>query len=137
MNGQQVIDDVSTFTPRATQLLSEYTQKFASMLDRVKRLFERSADDELLPAFPDKVLLAEVRAVEEWYTHMSPAARRFAQQVSGMIDQGRISPLDKAELQLRLAEFETALLGFPNLMNAYRAQAVAAPAGGRRPAGSA
>ena len=122
MNDNSVIDDIDTFAARATQLLVEYAAKFATALDRVKRLAARSAADEFLHVKRPQLLKAEVAVVDEWYKRVSPAARKLAQQVSGMIDQGRIAPLEKAELQLRLAEFESSLLTFPQLLNVYRNQ---------------
>jgi hypothetical protein len=93
-----------------------------SVLDRLKGLAEKSSYEKHYYAVRGDLVRAEAATVDEWYKRVAPAARRLAQDVSGMIDQGRLPELEKAELQLRLAEFEAALVAFPQLLAAYRAQ---------------
>ncbi|MBY0460173.1 MAG: hypothetical protein K2V38_22890 [Gemmataceae bacterium] len=117
-----VLDLTETFTDKAVPLLVEYCRKFAAALEPLKGLADRSAGTKYYYADRSVLVPAEAVAAGDWYSRVAPAARRLARDVSGMVDQGRISELEKAELQLRLAELEAALETFPKLLAAYREQ---------------
>ena len=119
MKDSVVIDTPTEFTERAVPLLKEYLGKFRRFTTKLRALreeHERVEKDENMKY----VIVAEYHALEQYFTRVQPAVRQFAQQVSGMVDQGKLSPLSRVELQVRLAELESSLLEMPRLINAYR-----------------
>ncbi|AWM39206.1 hypothetical protein GobsT_25010 [Gemmata obscuriglobus] len=120
MSEEIVIDPPETFTATVVPLLREYQQKMSSIHTQLRDLKE-AATKSLYGKETQRVVAAEFQAVKVFLDRFRPAARGLAQQVSGMIDQGRLTPLERAELQLRLAEFESALLELPRLLTAYQA----------------
>jgi hypothetical protein len=119
MSETATIDTSEEFLARAIPLLKEYTgklQEFKGQLRRLRRDTESSTASE---SDAKRVYQAEYGSLYDYHGRMKPAVKRFAQQVSGMIDQGDISPLEKVELQLRLAELESELDSLPELMRAY------------------
>lgn len=119
MSEEAVIDPPETFTATAVPLLREYHQKLLSLWDQLRALktavLKREYGEDTL-----RIVNAEYRALTDFFKRFRPGAKSFAQQVSGMIDQGKLTPLERAELQLRLSEFESALLDLPDLIQAYR-----------------
>ncbi len=120
MNDEMLLDAPDTFTEKAVPLLVEYHQKFNTIHERLKGFADKATYEKMYFPGRDTAVQAEVAAIEEWYKRVEPAARRLAQDVSGMIDQGRLTPLERTELQLRLAEFEAALITLPKLLAVYR-----------------
>jgi hypothetical protein len=120
MNDAAVIDPPEVFADKAVPLLKEYLEKVLDIRRELRELRERSrnagskqhsANTEIDGAEFDYLF---------WYFHqIEPALREFNQQISGMIDQGRISPLTKSELRLRLAEIEGVLSQMHHLFTAY------------------
>jgi hypothetical protein len=119
---EAVIDPPETFTAAAVPLLREYHQKLLGVRDQLRALKTASLKNEYGDA-TRRIVFAEYSALDDFFTRFRPGARKFAQQVSGMIDQGKLTPLERAELQLRLAEFESALLELPKLILAYKPDA--------------
>jgi CHASE3 domain sensor protein len=119
MNGDAVIDPPETFTAIAVPLLREYHEKLQQLHEQLRTLKALAVKSE----YGDdtrQIVIAEHHAIDEFFKRFRPGARSFAQQVSGMIDQGKLTPLERAELRLRLSEFESDLLEFPALIAAYR-----------------
>ena len=119
-----VIDDPQTFATRATELLKEYYAKIIDLKQELRRLHTPTDEGETKQDSRNAREL-EIRQAEHdslfWYfNHLQPAIRDFNQQVSGMIDQGRLSLLTKSELRLRLAELESVISQMTHLMHAYR-----------------
>ena len=119
MKDSVVIDTPTEFTERAVPLLKEYLGKFRRFTTKLRTLYE---EHEQAPSELKKrnAISTEYQAMEKYFKRVEPAVRQFAQQVSGMVDQGKLSPLSRVELQVRLAELESSLLEMPRLINAYR-----------------
>lgn len=118
MSEATVIDPPETFTSSAVPLLREYHQKLVGLKEQLRSLKEAAqaskyADDTV------RIVVAEYRALQQLFKRTRPAAQDLARQVSGMIDQGKVTPLERAELKLRLAEFESILTELPDLISAY------------------
>lgn len=97
-------DAPETFAVTVIPLLREYTEKL--------RQWETAAVTKRLPEDAKH----RDAYLKDLFQRFRPAAQFLAQQVSGMIDQGKITPLERAELRLRLAEFEAALLSFQRVL---------------------
>ena len=118
MSEEAVIDPPETFTEKAVPLLKEYREKLIGLCNQLREL-KQIAQDKTYGQDTAQIVAAEASIIQTFLNQFRPAARRFGQQVSGMIDQGRLSPLERVELQLRLAEFESILDQLPRLVVAY------------------
>jgi hypothetical protein len=83
--------DRAPVVDRAGRVLTEFTERFKEL---AHHLGDRKTQPEAIERF---------RAIR-------PPAEEFARQVSAEIEVGRASDLEKAELWLRLADFEFYLL---------------------------
>lgn len=119
MSDTALIDTPASFTERAVHLLQEYLRKFREVQDRM-RMLRMEYDLTKNNAWKKEALKTEFAALEMYFERLQPAVKQFSQQVSGMIDQGRVTPISRVELQLRLAELEVAVIETPFLLNTYR-----------------
>jgi hypothetical protein len=110
----------TAFVMQAIPLLKEYHAKLVGVHERLQSFADKSTYDRFYYPGRDRIVKAEAAVIDAWYVRFEPAARRLAQLVSGMIDQGAISVLHRAELELRLAEFEAELKAIPALLAVYR-----------------
>jgi hypothetical protein len=123
MPAEAVTDPPETFTATAVPLLKEYHLKLNALAERLRSIKTSEvemAERKYLEDEAREILQAEYQAANRLFAQLQPAATDLARQVSGMIDQGRITPLEKAELRLRLAEFESSLSAIPQLLHVYR-----------------
>lgn len=116
-----LVDPPEVFAERVVPLLREYSDKVRRMKRRIRGL-RRKFDEEGMRYGDDTrpILDVEYNSIVQFYHRVWPALASLNQQVSGMVDQGRLSPLTKAELQLRLAEVEADLHELPGMIQAYR-----------------
>ena len=119
MTDTAVIDPPETFTATAVPLLREYHEKLVGVGARLRELKDLAVRNPFGKDTP-RIVAAEFHAIKDLFNRFRPAALGLARQVSGMVDQGKLTPLERAELQLRLAEFESTLLELPNLIAAYQ-----------------
>jgi chromosome segregation ATPase len=119
MNDVTLIDSPTDFAERAVILLKEYLNKFRSLKKQLRSL-RAEYDEAVEKSSQREIIKAEIQALEQYFSRLNPAVVQFRQQVSGMIDQGKVTPLARVELQLRLAELESVLTQMPFLFNAYR-----------------
>lgn len=121
MNPAPPVDTTEEFVGRAIPLLKEYHDKVRQMIRRARALRTRyEADRMRYGADTTSIYRAEFDNLSGLHSRLWPAIGRLTQQVSGMVDQGRVSPLTRAELQLRLAELEADVLELPALIQAYK-----------------
>jgi len=119
MSEEAVIDPTETFTATAVPLLKEYTAKVLALHEDLRAIKGLAVESRYGKDTP-RIVSAEYDAVRSRFQRLNPAARAFAQNVSGMIDQGRVTPMERAELRLRLAELEGVLLETPALIQVYK-----------------
>ena len=119
MSEEAVIDPPATFAEVAVPLLREYHQKLLALREQLRELKTISIKQEYGDVTP-RIVAAEFNALSDFLKQFRPAGLKLARQVSGMIDQGKLTPLERVELELRLSEFETALRASQNLLNAYQ-----------------
>jgi hypothetical protein len=94
--------DPAAFYEQASKLLNEYAAKLRSMIDEAcQLLFE---NPKLLSG------LADVRYayLKERLHHLAPPCTELIRQVSGMVEQGRLTDLERVGLRLPLSELEVA-----------------------------
>ncbi|MBN9523484.1 hypothetical protein J0H58_34055 [bacterium] len=115
------VETPEVFAVGSIPLLKEYFEKVSSFQERVRGLWAKYNNrDEKLSSVESMIYRAEFGALEQYFMRLLPAMQRFTQQISGMVDQGKVTPLVRSELQLRLAELEAVLTQLPNLMQVYR-----------------
>lgn len=121
MNAAVPVDSPDAFTERAVPLLKEYLRKLRGVKKELRSLRDKF-DDANTDKSKDAatIVRAEFQALEQYFHRLHPAVMQFSQQVSGMIDQGKVTPLMRAELRLRLAELESVVSQMLPLLNAYR-----------------
>jgi hypothetical protein len=121
MNEMDLVDTPEEFTTKAIILLKEYLKKLRSLKNKARLLLEDYyANKTKYGAHTQRIYTADYEALAHQCNRLFPAIIRFNQQVSGMIDQGKLTPLMRAELQLRLAEVESALFQIQSLTNTYQ-----------------
>lgn len=124
MSDTILIDSPQEFAARAVPLLKEYLKKVLAIGNSLRELRKKyEATDAESKNEIYNILMIEWHALRVYFDRLRPAISEFSQQVSGMIDQGRVTPLMRAELQLRLAELESAVLQIPELFQAYMPRA--------------
>jgi hypothetical protein len=109
MSESALIDSPREFTERAIPLLKEWSGKlrrFKRELLSIDQRHDASNQDDLIQR---KILFMEFCSLYDYFHHLHPAMTELAQQVSGMIDQGKVTPLTRVELKLRLSELESEL----------------------------
>jgi hypothetical protein len=119
MSNGAVIDPPETFSATAMPLLREYYEKLQGIRNQLRVL----KDFEMKMVYAkdtETIIAAEVHVIQEFLKRLRPAALDLSRQVSGMIDQGQVTPLERVEMKLRLAEFESILNELPRLIQAYR-----------------
>jgi hypothetical protein len=114
-----VIDQPETFTAAVVPLLKEYTAKFQDWFQQMETAFKSglSVPPKIGAALRVDRSQAQLDTLVEVWNRARPPAYELARQVSGMIEQGPISPLERVELRLRLAEFEGVLIGIEQLID--------------------
>lgn len=116
---ESVIDPPETWATTALPLLREYSEKMESIRQQLRVLKEL----EVKMAYAkdtEHIIVAELNVIDQFLKRFKPAALDLSRQVSGMIDQGQVTPLERVEMKLRLAEFESLLNELPRLVQAYR-----------------
>ncbi|OWK45016.1 hypothetical protein FRUB_01347 [Fimbriiglobus ruber] len=109
------------FIERAVPLLKEYLNKVTGVQKQIRDLRnEYEQSNGVYGADTNAIYKAEFDSLQQYFNRLNPALDFFSQQVSGMIEQGQVDPLTRVELQMRLAELESALLQIPYLLQAYR-----------------
>jgi aminoglycoside phosphotransferase family enzyme len=102
---------IKTFVNGSSGLMKEYTIKMRQLCEQAKSLDSQVCDGHTQP---DR-LKAHQRAMSEWrnmqdlVNRLQGPMQDLAQQVSQMIEHGKLSTLAKTRLRLRLAEFESAI----------------------------
>jgi hypothetical protein len=123
MNETILIDTPDEFTARAIPLLKEYLEKLLTLKEQIRQLWVDYQSNQMkYGANTSLIYQAEYDALMQQFNRLRPAVMQFNQQVSGMVDQGKLSPLMRAELQLRLAELESVLYQIYPFLNTYRPQ---------------
>lgn len=114
------VDTSEEFVAKAVPLLKEYATKVGELKVQLRRVREES--DAKTSFGPDarQIVQAEYNGLKDAFARLRPAIRKLTQQVSGMVDQGDVTPLARVELQLRLAELESLLDQMPKLILAYQ-----------------
>ena len=129
MNESVLIDPPETFVKKAVELLKEYQSKLLRIKEQFRSLWEQlqTAESSTLTKSKvkedisaRKIWLTEFQVLEQSFYKLRPALNEFSQQVSGMVDQGRVTPLDRSELRLRLTELESAVTQMHSVIDAYR-----------------
>ena len=116
---EAVIDPPETWAATALPLLREYHEKLEGIRNQL-RTFKELVLKNAYAKDTENIIDAELRVVQEFLKRFKPAALDLSRQVSGMIDQGQVTPLERVEMKLRLAEFESILNELPRLIQAYR-----------------
>jgi hypothetical protein len=119
MTDTAVIDPPEAFTATAVPLLREYHEKLVGVGTQLRELKSLALKNPFGKE-TQRIVATEFHALKDLFNRLRPAALDLARQVSGMVDQGKLTPLERAELQLRLAEFESTLLELPKLITAYQ-----------------
>ncbi|WP_143392898.1 hypothetical protein [Fimbriiglobus ruber] len=115
------LDSPGMFIERAVPLLKEYLNKVTGVQKQIRDLRnEYEQSNGVYGADTNAIYKAEFDSLQQYFNRLNPALDFFSQQVSGMIEQGQVDPLTRVELQMRLAELESALLQIPYLLQAYR-----------------
>jgi hypothetical protein len=100
--GENAATGPSLFRARATQLLKEYSAKLHSIVSEGTPLEDMTM----------RVLWEQGRKYQrlrDYFRHLVAPCEELARQVSGMLEQGKLDPLDRVELWLSLSEFENEL----------------------------
>ncbi len=96
------------FSPTAIRLLREYTNKLLELTEEAARIPDEIATSRQITEKLGRVAARRDRIVDQ-FNHVSPPAMELARLVSGQIEDGVLEPIERVELRLRLAEFETRL----------------------------
>jgi hypothetical protein len=92
------------FASAAIPLLKEYTSKFETLAKEAREMTTRMGQvqrgDQLV--FDKKQLQMQLK-------YLLPPATALARMVSGMVANGKVTDIERIELQIRLAEFEAAM----------------------------
>lgn len=119
MNDEVVIDPPETWAATAMPLLREHCEKLQGIREQLRTL-KKLALDNAYGKDTESIIEAELQVIQDYLKRFKPAALNLSRQVSGMIDQGQATPLERVAMQLRLAEFESLLNELPALVRAYR-----------------
>ena len=96
------IDTPQEFIERAIPLLKEYSKKVNGVKRQIREMRheyskewnpENTSEKKPQESEYRTIYEAELDALEEYFKRLKPAILLFGQQVSGMIDQGKVSPL--------------------------------------------
>ncbi len=104
------------FARAAIPLLKEYEQKLRDIVARARALRDLNDDDREGEKY--KVLRALFTQERERFRRLSPAAGKLARQVSQRLEHTDLGEATRVELELRLAEYEHALLATEPLLTA-------------------
>lgn len=115
------VEPAEAFASGSVPLLKEYLEKLSDVQKKARELHSQFHDQKGgLTATDLTIYREEFGYLEHYVNKLLPAVMRFTQQVSGMVDQGRVTPLTRSELGMRLAELEAAMVQLPRLLGAYR-----------------
>ena len=119
MSESMVVDSPSELSERTIPLLKEYLAKLRRLRRELRGLNDEYKGLSSDP-FRQDAVATEYTQLQHGFNRLRPAIQQFVQQVSGIVDQGKVSPLTRAELRLRLAELESMLVQMPSLIQAYQ-----------------
>ncbi len=121
MSETTLIDTPDEFTARAIPLLKEYLEKLLTLKEQIRQLWIDYQTESPKYGTNKKIIFhAEYNNLSEKTKRIVPAVMQLNQQVSGMVDQGKVTPLMRAELQLRLAELESVVFDINSSLQTYR-----------------
>jgi hypothetical protein len=114
MSPSSTINASKAFAGEAVRLLREFTDKLESITKQAFQLADRADEMRRLTAKGDdprrQRLQNQYQSMSQVFHSMNPAATQLARVVSQRIEHGGLDDLEQAELRLRLAEFEGALM---------------------------
>jgi hypothetical protein len=92
------------FIELAVPLLKEYTAKLKELTEEALVLFSKSKESPGRLLTPSGAVHRD-EIVRRW-KYLKPPAEELARQASAIIEEGRVTSLERVELWLRLSEFE-------------------------------
>jgi hypothetical protein len=119
MGGREMSIDIesenlaSPFVMSAIPLLKEYTEKLSTLSEDTASIY-----DKLYHPLPGLSLragdleqnLSKIVRLRMRLQYLIPATTDLARAVSGMIKNGRLTDIERMELQIRLAELESLIM---------------------------
>jgi hypothetical protein len=100
-------DEVDTlFTEKAVRLMKEYCDKLDLAVDQSRKLLAQGRPAAKAFVNLPPASIAHRDNLFDFVINLQAPAQELARLVSGQIEAGRLEALEKAELRLRLAEFE-------------------------------
>jgi hypothetical protein len=113
MAENETVPDLQTVIEATRRLLTEYTGKLQHWIAECRPIFIRRVDNYLLTRAEN----SELQNLQERHNRIRPACSDLSRMASGLIEQSRIDFVQRTEVRLRLAEFESALLQFEQMLN--------------------
>jgi hypothetical protein len=107
MSSVDTSPEAKTFAKTIIPLMKEYTKVFSDSVNRAYQIIEKVSIDE--DRRKHDILEAECDRIGILLKTLSPPMKELASQVSQQIEHGKLDPLLRLELRLRLAELESAI----------------------------
>jgi hypothetical protein len=94
------------------RLLKEYVARIEKIGDQALELRRAAIAYIPIPSFgdPSNWIRSEIKTLNDAFARVRPLAEELDRHASQLIEYARVDDLDRSELQLRLAEIESAIL---------------------------